>query len=115
MYSHRFYAVLTLILLGVGVGWLALNVSDAFPLGFIAAAMICGGMFCAWEGVRRRDIARTSWLIGSVVLFTAAALTLYQATLFFDLIFVVVCIGLGFWSAKRAFRLKVTLPALSKF
>ena len=50
MYSHRFYAVLTLILLGVGVGWLALNVSDAFPLGFIAAAMICGGMFCAWEG-----------------------------------------------------------------
>ena len=45
------------------------------------------------------------------MLFTAAALTLYQATLFFDLIFVVVCIGLGFWSAKRAFRLKVTLPA----
>ena len=74
MYSHRFYAVLTLILLAVGVGWLAINVSDAFPLGLFAALMICAGMFCAWEGIRRRDLARTGWLIGTVVLFTAGGI-----------------------------------------
>ncbi len=114
MYSHRFYAALTLILLAIGVGWLAINVTDAFPLGLFAAVMICGGLFCAWEGVRRRDIARTSWLVGCVLLFTGAVIALYMATLFFDLIFVAVCIGLGFWSAKRAFRLRVTLPAAAR-
>lgn len=110
MYSQRFFAVVSLVLIVVGVLWLVVTAVRSMPFGLVATILVIGALFCGWEGIRRYNPARTMWLVGAALLMLGSLAVLMVADLIVDLAVLVVCIVLTLAAAKRVFRLRVKLP-----
>jgi diacylglycerol kinase family enzyme len=110
MKSRRLAAIVALVLLALSAATLMVTSIQVFPRGLFMAAMMALSFVAVWEAFRRPGRVRTVLVVLAGLLLVGAIAVLVTGRV---LVEAFVSIGL-FWlstvAARRAFRIRVTLP-----
>jgi diacylglycerol kinase family enzyme len=102
--ARRFWAGGSLLLMLTAVVLAIASAIAHFPSGLAILLLISVALWCAWSGLRKRGVARGTWIAAAAVLVGGAvAVMLAQGRVLEDLLVIVALLG-ALEAARRAFQ-----------